>query len=356
MEATHEHQLEVWLAAFTAPTGDPAADISLQNLFPEEVLEATGAAGTSEVPPSLPVDSRQRRPPAHVPQPPYVRVPTFTTSSGTSYIDTPKPRILNRYTALLCVLPIIAAIGWLIRPGSMVWSAMQIPPPPSVLSAIPKPPPIKDSLAPQPSTSATSAPLPASVTVQPTPPTTQARLGQRSAPRRRMLRAGTPRLARSAEGLAPPSITPGVKSIPAGPVAAPVLPVGPSPAPASVPPGDEVKSISRQTTAGARQVAPDRLQPQRVSSAVMQARLVRQVTPKYPSFARQIGLEGSVNLGLLISTDGSVELVRILSGNPVLAEAATQAVKQWRYRPYVYNGKAVEVETTVSVRFTAEQR
>ena len=86
-----------------------------------------------------------------------------------------------------------------------------------------------------------------------------------------------------------------------------------------------------------------------VSSGVAQGLLVHRVAPQYPQQAKSARLQGTVVLQAVIGKDGSVHSVRALKGNPVLAQAAMDAVKQWRYRPYALNGEPVEADTEVSV-------
>jgi TonB family protein len=88
-----------------------------------------------------------------------------------------------------------------------------------------------------------------------------------------------------------------------------------------------------------------------VPEAKLRPRLARRVDPVYPERAREMGLEGSVRLRVAIARDGSIEDVKVLAGDPVLAEAATDAVRQWRYRPTVVNGRQVNVLTVLTVRF-----
>jgi TonB family protein len=83
----------------------------------------------------------------------------------------------------------------------------------------------------------------------------------------------------------------------------------------------------------------------------MRPRLVHRVDPVYPEAARVRGLEGTVRLRLAVARNGSVEDVQALSGDPVLADAAVVAVRQWRYRPTVLNGKPVPVLTVLTVVF-----
>ena len=90
----------------------------------------------------------------------------------------------------------------------------------------------------------------------------------------------------------------------------------------------------------------------RVSQGVSQGLLIRKVQPNYPPLARQARIQGNVVLQAEISKDGSIENLRLVSGHPMLAPAAIEAVKQWRYKPYFLNGEPVEVETQVTVIFS----
>lgn len=91
---------------------------------------------------------------------------------------------------------------------------------------------------------------------------------------------------------------------------------------------------------------------QHVSSGVMEGMLIRKVMPEYPSAARAVGLAGTVVLAATISRSGTIENLRVVSGPALLRQAAIDAVREWRYRPYLLNGQPVEVETTVNVEFT----
>jgi len=90
----------------------------------------------------------------------------------------------------------------------------------------------------------------------------------------------------------------------------------------------------------------------RVSQGVTQGLLIRKVQPAYPPLARQARIQGTVLLQAEISKDGQIENLRLISGHPMLAPAAIEAVKQWRYKPYILNGEPVEVETQITVNFT----
>ena len=74
--------------------------------------------------------------------------------------------------------------------------------------------------------------------------------------------------------------------------------------------------------------------------------------PVYPPIARTMGLQGTIVLQATISQAGTIENLRVVSGPGPLQQAALDAVKGWRYRPYLLNGQPVEVETTINVIFT----
>lgn len=102
--------------------------------------------------------------------------------------------------------------------------------------------------------------------------------------------------------------------------------------------------VATQSVQGQTQGAP-------VSQDVMQGHLFKTVAPVYPPLARAARVQGTVVLAVLIGKDGSIESLTLVSGHPMLVPAAIDAVKQWKYKPYLLNGKAVKAETEVSVNF-----
>jgi len=90
----------------------------------------------------------------------------------------------------------------------------------------------------------------------------------------------------------------------------------------------------------------------RVSQGVTQGLIIRRVQPAYPPLARQARIQGPVVLQAEIGKDGSIQNLRLISGHPMLAPAAIEAIKQWKYKPYILNGEPVEVETTITFNFT----
>jgi protein TonB len=74
----------------------------------------------------------------------------------------------------------------------------------------------------------------------------------------------------------------------------------------------------------------------------------------YPLQAQQAHVEGTVVLSAVIGKDGSVQSAKVVSGPPLLTQAAVDAVKRWRYKPYSLNGEPVEVETEIKVKFARQ--
>lgn len=93
------------------------------------------------------------------------------------------------------------------------------------------------------------------------------------------------------------------------------------------------------------------LQSVNVSQGVSQGLLVRRVSPVYPQSALNMRVEGSVQLLATVSKVGSISAVKVVSGDPQLARAAADAVKQWKYKPYTLNGSPVEIQTPITVNF-----
>ena len=87
-------------------------------------------------------------------------------------------------------------------------------------------------------------------------------------------------------------------------------------------------------------------------SRMMEGNLIYRVQPQYPALARQARVQGVVVLRAVISRDGRIENLQVISGHPLLVKSAEDAVQQWRYRPYYLNNEPVEVETQVTVNFT----
>ena len=89
----------------------------------------------------------------------------------------------------------------------------------------------------------------------------------------------------------------------------------------------------------------------RISSGVAEGLKTHTVNPRYPREARDKGVQGDVFLQATIDTNGNIASLKAVKGDPILADAAIEAVKQWKYKPYLLNGEPVEVETTIRVVF-----
>lgn len=125
-------------------------------------------------------------------------------------------------------------------------------------------------------------------------------------------------------------------------------------------PGGRQDSILRSIIAGATPLAPPPLAPARgarpvrihVGGQVEAARLIFQPRPEYPPLAKMARIQGTVRLEAIISKEGTIQDLRLLSGHPLLVKTAIEAVSRWRYQPTLLNGEPVEVATEIDVNFT----
>jgi protein TonB len=102
---------------------------------------------------------------------------------------------------------------------------------------------------------------------------------------------------------------------------------------------------------GASKALTPTLQRLNVSQGVSRGLLIKQVQPNYPPSALRMHVEGSVQMLATLSKNGDISEVKILSGDPQLSQAAANAVKQWKYKPYLLNGEPVEIQTQITVNF-----
>ena len=89
----------------------------------------------------------------------------------------------------------------------------------------------------------------------------------------------------------------------------------------------------------------------RISQGVSRGLLISRVEPLYPAMAKTARVQGQVVLHAIISRQGTIENLQVISGHPMLIQSAIDAVKQWRYKPYLLNGEPVEVDTEIMVDF-----
>src|SRR6202163_1784716 len=119
-------------------------------------------------------------------------------------------------------------------------------------------------------------------------------------------------------------------------------------------PGGSTGGVMGGILGSANAAIPKVATPQRVrvSTGVATGLLIKKVTPNYPQLAKQARIQGTVVLQAEISKDGTIQNLQLISGHPMLAPAAIEAVRQWRYKPYLLNGEPVAVETQVDVIFS----
>jgi len=94
-----------------------------------------------------------------------------------------------------------------------------------------------------------------------------------------------------------------------------------------------------------------RVEPIRVASTLQASRLIRKVDPVYPQLAKAAHLDGTVIAEARITQDGTIDSLRIISGNPLFFQSVLDAVKQWRYEPTILNSEPIDVITTITVNF-----
>ena len=124
-------------------------------------------------------------------------------------------------------------------------------------------------------------------------------------------------------------------------------------------PGDGVPTVPCPScidipTAGPRApVSEGPRETRRVARArIDPAMLIHRVEPVYPTLARQIGRAGRVELRAVIATDGTIQALQAVSGDPLFYQSALEAVRQWRYKPTVLNGEPVEIDTFITVIYS----
>jgi protein TonB len=120
-------------------------------------------------------------------------------------------------------------------------------------------------------------------------------------------------------------------------------------------PGGSMGGVMGSIIGGTPTAIPKVATPQRirVSAGVTQGLKIKNVNPVYPQMAKIARVQGPVVLSAIIGKDGSIQNLHVIStASPLLNQAAMDAVKEWRYRPYILNGEPVEVDTQITVNFT----
>ncbi|MGA9507485.1 MAG: TonB family protein [Candidatus Sulfotelmatobacter sp.] len=292
--------------------------------------------------------------------------PSFTfggaVESGTKSTSGGSKKTLLALVAIVLIAA-SAYVGWtqFSRPNGATNISGQLSAKPAA-SAISQPAPSTTSIAPSDQSAATSA-IPASTvaahssgSAKPSP-TAQINLDASTATDRKTS------VAESSKPVAPvvaenkgPTVTPGPQPIVVKPSAGePTLrksALSEAPAPslnviASGGNGATLPNLLGNPNSSPTPV----LQTLNVSQGVSQGLAIKKTPPSYPANALRMGIEGSVQLLATISKKGDISAVKVLSGDPSLARAATDAVKQWKYKPYLLDGVPVEIQTQVTVNF-----
>jgi periplasmic protein TonB len=124
------------------------------------------------------------------------------------------------------------------------------------------------------------------------------------------------------------------------------------PVPPSIPSAPDTNTVASIVNTPVHVPNPVReTQTLKVSQGVSQGMLIKRVQPVYPSSAKQMRVEGTVQLMASITKDGRISSVKQLSGDAILGRAAIDAVRQWKYKPYFLNGEPVEIQTQITVNF-----
>ena len=116
-----------------------------------------------------------------------------------------------------------------------------------------------------------------------------------------------------------------------------------------------VSMVGTHLTVRAANTTAGKKGPVQVSAHVMASRIVKQVQPKYPEEAKKKKIQGTVLLSVEVGKDGTVENLKVVSGPKELRQSATDAVRQWTYKPFLVDGNPVEVDTTISVVYSLRE-
>ena len=276
---------------------------------------------------------------------------TLTPSSDQDTVSIAKPAASSSKTPLiaiaaLLVVSTLAYFGWTQFKGH-----------PAAPAATPQatqtnfPPTFDDSTAPPAQQAAAPAPEAHPASTQPAPAETANRFAH-SAPTVAPDRVSAPAAPAPTPKSAPAPLQVKTQLQRAKTTAAPqeASPEAPSIAGLGSASGTQALSAIAVPTPPASAVV---LGTQRVSQGVSDGLLLKKVQPVYPAQALQMRVEGTVVLQATIGKDGNIRNVKTVSGSPILVRAASDAVRQWKYRPYTLNGQPVEIDTQISITFKA---
>ena len=124
----------------------------------------------------------------------------------------------------------------------------------------------------------------------------------------------------------------------------------------ATPGGREGPSIFETRPQPTRPIEPPRQQKRIHEAHIDAALLVQRVEPMFPPILKQLHRGGRVELHAIIATDGTIQSLEVISGDPLCVKSALDAVRQWRYRPTLLNGQPVEVDTFITVIYTVNRQ
>jgi len=336
-----------------AKTGNPFAGSSTASGQATGVAPAREAAPRSLEPkPAAFVSpvSEHARPAAHA--------HSAETHSSTPILSTPEPSGsgAQKWILIAAAILLAAAGGYFastkLHPGSTTDPAAATTPaqPAAAQPAPPQSAPAEDTLSGSSGTGSTHTTAPA--------PATQAAPVNQSPSQEEASDEDSVEIKKFGVGQKPPSVTvekPAHDALVVKSSASRVAQAQAEQAPQAIPVIGLTSNTGDKALSGIMEAAPavrtPVLRTVKVSQGVSQGLVVKRVSPDYPAQARQLRIEGMVQLEATISKDGNVTNLKVVSGHPILARAAVEAVKQWKYKPYLLNGSAVEIDTQIVVNF-----
>ena len=244
-----------------------------------------------------------------------------------------------------------AYFGWTKLHQATSVTSIPAPPAPAPIQSVT--PPTTATAAPTQTTAdATPTTAPAANKPEPVPDITLSTTDT-PAPKSKTSTTPSPKSAAKTATTVPPQETLVVKSeTPSAPAPAPVVELVEPPAPGALNVGQSSADNGINGIVGAPTSAAQPAATIKLSQGVAQGLLMKRVPPVYPPAAHQARIQGAVELQATIGKDGNIANLKQISGDKVLGHAAIEAVKQWKYRPYLLDGQPVDIQTQVTVNFT----
>jgi TonB family protein len=347
VEAVPQSMSSMSAAAAPAPAKEAPAEIVKESApvkAAAPAIEEASSAATFDTPAEI-EEHRSSR--VAEPEPP-------SFSMGAPAVDEEEPSNNKKAVIIVAIVVILASLA-----GFLAWKNMGSKPAPAA--------PSSPTSSATPATGAPSTPdgnaasTPAPAPVETTPHVTQPVSSAPAAKPAAATGATVKNPAPAAAAPAPAAAAPQPESQPAAPAlvvhnesartAAKTADAEPAaPAAINLSPAADPKALS---AIGSAPVAVPKAADQvlKISQGVSEGLVLKRVQPRYPAQAMQARIEGAVVLQATIRKDGSVSNLKTLSGDGILARAATEAVQQWKYKPYYLNGEPVEIQTTITVNF-----